>query len=102
MRSLHGTFAQYERALIRARTRAALAMKKARGERTGGVPLGSSVGADGRLVVDATEAASVARARELRTRGLSLREAEDVLDADGHRPRRNRWLVQALARLVSS
>lgn len=40
MRTLLDAFAAYERALIRARTRAALAVKKSRGERTGGVPMG--------------------------------------------------------------
>ena len=102
MRTLLDAFAAYERALIRARTRAALAVKKARGERTGGVPLGSSVGADGRLRVEAAEAAAVARARELRAEGRSLREIAAVLDAEGHRPRGKRWHVQTLARVVTA
>lgn len=89
-----------QRALIRARTRAALAVKKSRGERTGGVPLGSSVGADGRLAVDAAETAAVARARELRAAGRSLREIAAVLDAEGHRPRGKRWRVQTLTRIM--
>lgn len=102
MRSLLDAFAQYERALIRARTRAALAVKKARGERTGGVPLGSSVGADGRLSADRAEAAAVARARALRAEGRSLREIAAALDAEGHQPRGKRWHVQTLARVVGS
>ena len=40
LRTMIDAFAAYERALIRARTRAALAAKKARGERVGGVPYG--------------------------------------------------------------
>ncbi len=87
MRSLLDAFAQYERALIRARTRAALAVKKARGERTGGVPLGSSVGTDGRLGVDAAEAAAVARARDLRAEGRSLRAIATALTDEGFAPR---------------
>jgi|CZKU01.1.fsa_nt_gi hypothetical protein len=43
--------AQYEHALIRARTRAALAVKRAHGERIGAVPYGFALGADGRCLV---------------------------------------------------
>ena len=101
MRALLDAFAAYERALIAARTRAALAVKKARGERTGGVPMGRAVAADGRLAGNDAEAAAVARARELRAQGRSLREIAAVLDAEGHRPRGKRWHVQTLARVVS-
>jgi len=101
MRTLLDAFAAYERALIRARTKGALAVKKARGERIGGVPLGSSVGADGRLAVDAAETAAVARARELRAEGRSLREIAAALDAEGHRPRGKRWHVETLSRIVA-
>jgi hypothetical protein len=76
-------------------------VKKARGERTGGVPLGSSIGADGRLSADPAEAAAVARARELRAEGRSLREIPAALDAEGHRPRGKRWHVHTLARVVA-
>ena len=66
--------AQYEHGLIRSRTCAALAAKRARGERIGSVPLGFALDADGvRLVVDKREQATIARARELRASGLSLR-----------------------------
>ena len=40
MRNMISAFADYERALIRARTKAALAVKKSRGERTGQIPYG--------------------------------------------------------------
>jgi DNA invertase Pin-like site-specific DNA recombinase len=102
MRTLLDAFAAYERALIRARTRAALAVKKARGERTGGVPMGRAVDATGRLAVDEREAAAVARARELRAAGRSLREIAAVLDAEGHRPRGKRWHVETLSRMVAA
>jgi hypothetical protein len=47
---------------------------KARGERTGGIPLGSRAGAGaGRLEEDAAEGAAVKRARALRAEGRSLR-----------------------------
>jgi site-specific DNA recombinase len=66
--------AQYEHCLIRARTYAALAAKRARGERIGSVPFGFALHADGvRLVANRREQATTARARELRACGLSLR-----------------------------
>jgi DNA invertase Pin-like site-specific DNA recombinase len=54
--------------------RAALAAKQARGERTGGVPVGCRVAADGRtLEADPVEAELVAAIHSLRAAGLSLR-----------------------------
>jgi hypothetical protein len=40
MRRIIDAFAEYERLVVRARTRAALALKRSRGERTGGIPYG--------------------------------------------------------------
>lgn len=77
-----------ERALIQARTRAALGVTKTRGERTGGVPLGASVGADGRRRVEAAKAAAVSRARELQTKPRSLQELSAALDTEGTSPAR--------------
>ncbi len=102
MRSMIDAFAAYERALIRSRTKAALAVKKARGERVGGVPYGKRVGEDGKLVEDAAEGVVIARARELRSEGLSLRAIGRALTDDGHAPRNGkRWHVQVLARMVA-
>jgi DNA invertase Pin-like site-specific DNA recombinase len=75
------------RALVRSCAKAALAVKKARGERVGGVPYGYHAGPDGRLVADAAETATVERARTLRREGLSLRRIRDALAAEGHQPR---------------
>ena len=51
--------------------------------------------------MDGVEAAAVARARELRQEGNSLREIAKALDAEGHRPRGTRWHVQTLSRIVA-
>lgn len=84
MRRIVDAFAEYERAVIRARTRAALAVKASRGERTGGIPLGSTVAADGvHLESDPTEAAAVATIRELRAAGRSIRAIAAELNAAG-------------------
>ncbi len=99
MRTMVDAFAAYERALIGARTKAALAAKRARGERVGGVPFGYRDDG-GMLVQDAAEQVVVARARELREEGLSLRGVGRALLAEGHQPRTGqRWHVQVVKRI---
>ena len=73
MRSVLDAAAAYERALIRSRTKAALAVKKARGERTGTVRYGFTADAAGRLVECPAELAVIAQVRALRDAGLSHR-----------------------------
>ena len=73
MRSVLDAAAQYERGLIRARTKAALAAKKARGERTGTVRYGYTADASGRLVECPVEQAVLAQVRALDAAGLSQR-----------------------------
>jgi DNA invertase Pin-like site-specific DNA recombinase len=102
LRGICDLFAAHERLIIKARTKAALAVKKARGERIGGVPMGSRVDDHGRLAVDRVEAAAVARVRELRQAGKSLREIAAALEAEGYRPRGKRWHVETLSRIVAS
>ena len=89
LRGMVDLFAAYERAMIRTRTVAALAQKKARGERTGGVPVGCRVAADGRtLETDPAEAEIVAAVVKARAAGLSIREIAAELAAAGMRTRR--------------
>lgn len=83
MRRMIDAFAEYERALIAARTRAALAVKKSRGERTGTCPYGYTADADGLLVADPAEQSVLARVREARARGLTVRAIADELRAAG-------------------
>jgi site-specific DNA recombinase len=93
MRTVIDGAAQYERALIRARTKAALAVKRARGEKTGGgIPFGfrlrcSARGASGRLLDPALEPvpeeqAVIAAAREL-AEGRSLAKIAAELASRG-------------------
>lgn len=95
LRSIIDAAAQYERALIRARTKAALAVKQTRGETTGCAPWGWRVGADGvHLELCPEERAVSSRARELRASGLSFAKvakqlaAEGVVTRDGEPPHR--------------
>ena len=103
LRRMVDAFAEYERALIRARTRAALAVKRGRGEKTGGaVPYGYQLDADGvHLVADDAEQRVVALVRELRAEGLSLRAIGARLTARGMVPRSGgSWQAQTVARIA--
>jgi len=74
MRGIVDVFAAYERGVIRSRTRAALAVKRTRGERIGGIPYGYELAADGvHLEESAAEQAVIEQIRGLRAAGLSLR-----------------------------
>jgi DNA invertase Pin-like site-specific DNA recombinase len=101
MRGLMDLFAQYERALIAQRTRAALAVKRGRGERIGELPLGRTVGADGvALVENPAEARAVELVHELRAEGLSVRAIADELNRRGVPARGERWHATTVQRLV--
>lgn len=73
MRTLVDAFAQYERAMIAARTKAALKAKRARGERAGTVPYGFTSDAAGRLSPCPAERAVIAQVHALRAAGVTLR-----------------------------
>jgi site-specific DNA recombinase len=85
MRTLVDAFATYERQVIGARTAAALAAKRRRGEKTGGdVPFGYQLAEDGKtLVEDADEQRVIALVNELRERGWSLRQIGTELEERG-------------------
>lgn len=101
MRRLVDAFAEYERALIRSRTRAALAVKRRRGELTGTAPLGSTVAADGRtLAPEPAEARALELVGELHGAGWSIRRIAAELDARGVPARGDRWHPTTVARLV--
>jgi DNA invertase Pin-like site-specific DNA recombinase len=72
MRQIIDAFAEYERALIKARTTAALAAKKVKGERIGGIPYGFS-DVDGKLVPNEDERRVIIEAKYLSSNGLSMR-----------------------------
>lgn len=74
MRGIVDVFAAYERGVIKSRTRAALAVKRSRSERTGQVAYGYTLAADGVHVEEnPAEQAIIAEVRALRAAGLTLR-----------------------------
>jgi DNA invertase Pin-like site-specific DNA recombinase len=81
MRRIIDAFGEYERLLIKARTRAALKAKKARGERYGQVPYGRRLADDGiRLEPDQAEAETVELIVALRAAKMPLRAIASELD----------------------
>ena len=73
MKRLIDSFAEYERAVIASRTKAALQAKKRRGERVGAVQYGHKLAEDGiHLEPCEAEQAVIREARRLRDGGMSL------------------------------
>lgn len=100
LRGIVDVFAQYERALIRARTKSALAVKRGRGERIGEIPFGYELGADARLIENPTEQRALTVVRTLRSEGLTLQAIVDRLNRDGVPARGARWHATTVARLL--
>lgn len=81
MRSMADTFAQFERLTIKSRTKAALAVKKAKGERTGHIPFGYRLAADGiHLEIDENEQNIIRLMRKLNESGMSIRDIANELN----------------------
>jgi DNA invertase Pin-like site-specific DNA recombinase len=93
--------ARFEKALIRSRIKAALAVKRSRGERVGAAPYGTR--AEGKmLATHPEEAATLQRLRELRSSGLTLRAVIDQATAEGLRNRAGRpFNLATVHRLVT-
>jgi DNA invertase Pin-like site-specific DNA recombinase len=73
-------FAEFERQIIRQRTRNAMAAARSKGRRTGHMPWGSRLAADGRhLEPNPEEVAILEKIRRLRHRGLTLIDICDAL-----------------------
>lgn len=82
-RQILDVFAEYELAMIRMRTRAALRARKKQGKRTGGVPFGFSCTDDGKLIKNDDEQKTIALIYKLRMQGLSYRKICDKLESRG-------------------
>jgi DNA invertase Pin-like site-specific DNA recombinase len=100
LRGLMDLFAQYERAVIRARTRAALAIKRTKGlQYTRRAPLGFRFEGS-HLVSDPEERETLARVRKMKARGVSTARVASILNAEGLRCRGGRWHVTTIARAL--
>lgn len=101
MRGIIDVFSQYERALIRARTKAALAVKKSRGERVGEIPFGYRLGNVGsHLEANKQEQETIGLIVRLRRQGLTIQAIVDQLTATGVPARGSRWHATTVSRLL--
>jgi len=102
LRSLLDAFAEYERQVIRARTRAVLALKKQRGERIGDVPFGFRLGEDRiHLEPEPEEQKTLRRIHRLRQRGYTLKKLADRLNREGVPARGARWHLTTVHRVLA-
>jgi DNA invertase Pin-like site-specific DNA recombinase len=100
LRRILDVFGQFERDLIRGRTRAALATKRAKGLKFGSTaPYGWRIVGD-RLEVAPGEQAAIVRVVELADADRSLRQIAAILTAEGHAPRGRRWHPNSLRRIL--
>jgi site-specific DNA recombinase len=79
---------QWERETIGERTADAMAHMKACGQRVGNIAFGYQLGAAGKLEANPTEQEVIARVKELRDGGYSLREIAAELNRQGFTTRR--------------
>lgn len=101
MRRMVDAFAEYERLIIIARTKSALAAKKRKGERTGGIPYGKRLADNGvNLIPDEKEQEAIQLIKRLNANGLSLRNIAGRLEKAGHLPRGNSWHPQTVANIL--
>jgi DNA invertase Pin-like site-specific DNA recombinase len=96
--------AEMERNLTRERTRSAMAVKRANGQRIGTVPYGFDLADDGAtLVPNESEQAVIADVKAMRARGMKLQQiaadltAREVPTKTG---KSARWTHQAVARIL--
>lgn len=100
MRSMVSAFAEYERALIRTRTKAALRAKSQRGECVGQVPYGYQKTRKGMLVEDPDEQVVIGLIMSLRADGAALSKIISELNARGYPPRGKRWHTTTVDRII--
>jgi DNA invertase Pin-like site-specific DNA recombinase len=105
MRRMVDAFAEYERAIIGARTAAAMASLRRQGRHTGGdIPFGYRLADDGQhLVADAAEQEVLMLVRRLREQGLSLRAIGAELERRGVISRKGgtAWHPQVVKQLLA-
>ena len=96
--------AEMERNLTRERTKSAMAVKRANGQRVGAVPYGFDLAANGTtLVVNEAEQAVIQDIRVMRSKGMTLEAIAKTLttrDIPTKTGKSSRWTHQAVARIL--
>jgi len=100
-RRIVDAFSEYERAIIAWRVKQALDQKKVRGERSGTIPFGRDLGADGKTLVPNEEEMQVLRdVWKMRGEGKRIPEIVDDLNVRGVRSKTGKlWSYAAVQRL---
>ncbi len=97
--------AEMERNLTRERTRSAMAVKRANGQRIGAVPYGHDLADDGvTLVPNESEQAVIQEIKAMRSRGMKLVQIASELTNRGiptKTGKSSRWTHQAVARILN-
>lgn len=83
IRDIIRVVAGFERSITQFRIRAALAAKKARGERVGPIPFGYQLGNDKKLYPNPNEQLSVQQMVEYRKQGLSMKQVAQKMNEQG-------------------
>jgi DNA invertase Pin-like site-specific DNA recombinase len=105
MKNIIDCFAQYERAIIKARTKEALGVKKGKGERVGQIPYGWMLSDDGiHLTPHIAEQEIIKAARKLREEGMTFQSIGDTLAKRGMFPREGKsfWYPQTVSNLLKA
>lgn len=101
MRRMVDAFAEYERLIIGARTKAALQVKKKKGERIGHIPYGYMLCTDNvHLEEDREEQYTLKLMRQLKNDGLSLRDIANELNFYNRMNRDGPWNHVSLTRVM--
>ena len=97
--------AEMERNLTRERTRSALAVKKANGQRVGAIPYGYDLAPDGHtLIPNEAEQAVITEIRAMRAEGMRLQLIARTLSGRNIRTKTRKsgdWSHQAVARILA-
>lgn len=102
MRAIMDSFAQYEREIIKQRTRMALAVKKRKGERCGGpAPFGYQWDGENK-VEDASEQITLKLILNMRVEKKTYQEIADELNINDMMSRRGKWHVNSVKRIVDA
>jgi DNA invertase Pin-like site-specific DNA recombinase len=102
IRQVLGAVAEYERSMIALRLRSGRKRKAERGGFAYGSPRYGYRAEGGQLVPEPAEQAVLARIRELRAGGLSVRMIADTLTSEGLKPKRGgEWHPETIRRILA-
>lgn len=103
MRRMVDAFAEYERLIIGARTKVALAVKKKKGERVGHIPYGYELDEDGiHLRVNVDEQYTLKVINQHREDGMSLREIAEQINFYKRFNRNGPWNHVSISRVMKN